>query len=165
MNDLRWNLADTLSRRSEEKRQLIVKSYEEQYGNSLEKDIQNSLRDGTVLYIIHLLLNTRDQHDVELLNLFVRHREITPAADILCCRSQSELQQIQTVYREEYKSDLSKLLQDLARREKKHTLSTALKKMLSGHPRCSNVNQEVEDLQFLTKTRKFVGAAKEKLVC
>ena len=88
---MKGRLADLLTARTEETRQLIVLNYRQKYGQSLEKDVKSIFEHGTVMHIMHLLLNTRAQYDAEVIKGYIENSKLKTIANIICCRTTAEL--------------------------------------------------------------------------
>ena len=69
----------------------MVQCYKDQYRHSMEGDIKKVLEHGTVVHILHLLLNTRAQYDAELIQSFVEDWNPKDVAEIICCRTVEQL--------------------------------------------------------------------------
>eukprot|EP01083_Nonionella_stella_P087538 243605_1 len=119
VKQLKQRLASLLTSRSEGYRQTLIGAYRQQYGLNLEKDIKKIIVKGHAMEIIHGLLMTRAQYDAILISEYVANWDIDPVADIICCRSTFQLQELHDAYKKKCKLDVKKQLQALAQKDKK----------------------------------------------
>lgn len=91
LRQLKKRLADFFTALTEDARQSVVESYQEKYQKNLEREIQKILQHGTVMHIMHLLLNTRAQYDAEVILGLIQDSKLKPIANIICCRTTAEL--------------------------------------------------------------------------
>eukprot|EP01084_Bolivina_argentea_P009116 17062_1 len=164
---LKKNLAGLLSKRSEGYRVSLVCVYYETYRRRLEADILAALQKGKAVDTIHGLLMTRAEYDATLIHDYVQDWAILPIAEIICCRSMSELVELNEAYKRKCKGNMKKQLQSLAKREKKKTLVKVIANILDFGRKeevdvdLSSVNK---DLEFVLSSSNFKGKNKERLI-
>eukprot|EP01084_Bolivina_argentea_P320086 555312_1 len=167
IKQLKQRLASLLTSRSEEYRQTLIGAYRQQYNRSLENDIKKIIVKGHAMQIIHGLLMTRAQYDAILISEYVANWDIDPVADIICCRSMFQLQELHDAYKKKCKLDVKKQLQALAQKDKKKTLVKIIGSILDLN-RKENINVDMNkvnsDLNFVLTTKKFKDQNKERLV-
>eukprot|EP01084_Bolivina_argentea_P272650 464285_1 len=120
--ELKRRLATLLTSRSDGYRQELIKAYRKQYNCNLENDIKKVIVKGHAMEIIHGLLMTRAQYDAILIEECVSNWDITSVADIICCRSKFQLQELHDAYKKKCKLDVKKQLKALATQDKKKTV-------------------------------------------
>eukprot|EP01084_Bolivina_argentea_P080451 145724_1 len=109
---------------------------------------------------------TRAQYDAELISECIANLDIDSVADIICCRSMFQLQQIHDAYEQKCKLDVKKQLQALAQKDKKKTTVKIIGGILNlnRQENIIDMNNVNSDLNFVLTNKSFQGEAKERLV-
>ncbi len=160
-------MASLLTSRSEGYRQTLIQAYRDQYSKNMEKDIRKIITKGHAMEIMHGLLMTRAQYDAILISECVANWDIEPVADIICCRSMHQLQELHEAYKKKCKLDVKKQLQALAQKDKKKTLVKVIGSIFDldrKEKQKVDMSKVNEDLNFILTNKKFSGETKEKLV-
>ena len=167
VKQLKQRLASLLTSRSEGYRQTLIQAYKDKYSRNMEKDIKGIITKGHAMEIIHGLLMTRAEYDAILISECVQNWDIEPVADIICCRSMKQLQELHTAYKKKCKLDVKKQLQALAQKDKKKTLVKVIGSIFDldrKEKKDVDMNKVNQDLNFVLTTKNFKGETKERLV-
>ena len=129
------------------------------------------MKENAVRYIIYGLLMTRGHYDAKLIEKGIQDDDFEAIADILCCRSVSELKDMQTAYTVNRGADELHVTQELikmAQKDHKHTLGDVIEKMLDPqrsdeHVLDEEADQMEKDLEFIATTSSFKGEDKKRL--